>query len=152
MTVSVKAGRAIRKYRVVKSDGSNDLVFQSVKDGKLIRDNNILGRFIKPGTRKIGQPWLNWRSLRTSHAVWLKLAGADVKDAQGLASSRTACRSSYGRPVIIQKITTGFLQPSTTGWMTQVLPGSVVLPPFTAPSTPRRRNTSWHAQRLLDQE
>ena len=28
-------------------------------------------------------PWLNWRRLRTSHAVWLKLAGADVKDAQG---------------------------------------------------------------------
>jgi integrase len=28
-------------------------------------------------------PWLNWRSLHTSHAVWLKLAGADVKDAQG---------------------------------------------------------------------
>ena len=25
----------------------------------------------------------NWRCLRTSHAVWLKLAGADVKDAQG---------------------------------------------------------------------
>ena len=28
-------------------------------------------------------PWVNWRCLRTSHAVWLKLAGADVKDAQG---------------------------------------------------------------------
>jgi integrase len=26
---------------------------------------------------------VNWRSLRTSHAVWLKMAGADVKDAQG---------------------------------------------------------------------
>jgi integrase len=31
----------------------------------------------------MGLPWVNWRSLRTSHAVWLKLAGADVKDAQG---------------------------------------------------------------------
>jgi len=28
-------------------------------------------------------PWVNWRSLRTSHCVWLKLAGADMKDAQG---------------------------------------------------------------------
>jgi integrase len=27
--------------------------------------------------------WLLRRSLRTSHAVWLKMAGADVKDAQG---------------------------------------------------------------------
>jgi hypothetical protein len=31
----------------------------------------------------MGLPWLNWRSMRTSHAVWLKMAGADVKDAQG---------------------------------------------------------------------
>jgi len=83
ITVSIKAGLAVRKYRVVKSDGPNDLVFQSVKDGKPIRDNNILSRFIKPAARKVGQPWVNWRSLRTSHAVWLKLAGADVKDAQG---------------------------------------------------------------------
>ncbi len=27
-------------------------------------------------------PWVNWRCLRTSHATWLKLAGADVKNAQ----------------------------------------------------------------------
>ncbi len=32
--------------------------------------------------RAIGLPWVNWRSLRTSHATWLKLVGADVKDAQ----------------------------------------------------------------------
>jgi len=83
LTVSVKAGRAVRKYKVVKSDGPNDLVFQSVKDGKPIRDNNILCRFIKPAGRGLGLPWVNWRCLRTSHAVWLKLAGADVKDAQG---------------------------------------------------------------------
>jgi integrase len=83
LTVEVRAGRAMRKYRVVKSDGPNDLVFQSVKDGKPIRDNNILTRFIKPAARKLGLCWVNWRSLRTSHAVWLKMAGADVKDAQG---------------------------------------------------------------------
>jgi integrase len=82
ITVSVKAGRAVRKYRAVKSDSPNDLVFQSVKDGKPIRDNNILTRFIKPAARALGLPWVNWRSLRTSHATWLKMAGADVKDAQ----------------------------------------------------------------------
>jgi len=83
LSVSVKAGNAVRKYRVVKSDGPEDLVFQSVRDGKPIRDNNILTRFIKPAARTIDLPWVNWRSLRTSHGVWLKLAGADVKDAQG---------------------------------------------------------------------
>ncbi len=83
LTIPVKAGRAVRSYRAVKSDGPNDLVFQSVKDGKPIRDNNILTRFIKPAAREMGLEWVNWRSLRTSHAVWLKMAGADVKDAQG---------------------------------------------------------------------
>src|SRR5205814_3336734 len=48
LTVGVKAGCAERKYRVVKSDGPDDLVFQSVKDGKPMRDNNILTRFLKP--------------------------------------------------------------------------------------------------------
>jgi integrase len=83
LTVEVKAGKSVRKYRVVKSDGPDDLVFPSIKDGKPLRDNNILSRFIKPAGRKMGLTWLTWRSLRTSHAVWLKLAGADVKDAQG---------------------------------------------------------------------
>jgi integrase len=87
LTVEVKGGgpgnKAIRKYKVVKACGPDDLVFQSVKDGKPMRDNNILSRFIKPAARTMGLPWVNWRCLRTSHAVWLKLAGADVKDAQG---------------------------------------------------------------------
>ena len=83
LTVGVRAGHAVRKYRVVKCDGPEDLVFQSVKKGGPMRDNNVLMRFIKPAARKVGLGWVNWRSLRTSHAVWLKLAGADVKDAQG---------------------------------------------------------------------
>jgi integrase len=83
LKVEVKAGTAVRRYRVVKSDGPNDLVFQSVQMGRPIRDNDILSRFIKPAARAVGVPWVNWRSLRTSHCVWLKLAGADMKDAQG---------------------------------------------------------------------
>ncbi len=86
LTVEVKGGgpgnKAIRKYKVVKSCGPNDLVFQSVRNGKPLRDNNILSRFIKPAARAVGLPWVNWRSLRTSHATWLKMVGADVKDAQ----------------------------------------------------------------------
>jgi integrase len=82
VTVEVRAGRAVRKYPAVKSCGPDDLVFQSVKTGAAMRDNNILSRHIKPAGRILGMPWLNWRCLRTSHATWLKLAGADVKDAQ----------------------------------------------------------------------
>lgn len=82
LTVEVKAGRAVRKYRAVRSFGPDDLVFQSVQDGRPMRDNNMLCRHLKPAGRLLGMPWLNWRCLRTSHATWLKLAGADVKDAQ----------------------------------------------------------------------
>ena len=82
LTVEVKAGRATRNYRVVKSDGLDDLVFQSLVKGGPMRDNNILARHIKPAARKLHLDFVNWRCLRTSHATWLKLAGADVKDAQ----------------------------------------------------------------------
>ena len=67
LTVAVKAGTAVRRYRVVKSAEPHDLVFQSVYKARPIRDNNILSRVIKPAARTIGLPWVNWRSLRTSH-------------------------------------------------------------------------------------
>jgi integrase len=83
LTVKVRAGRAVRRYKAVKSDNPEDLVFQSVRTGVPHRDNNILSRHIKPAARKMGLGFVNWRCLRTSHATWLKMAGADVKDAQG---------------------------------------------------------------------
>ena len=67
----------------MKSDGPDDLVFQSVKDGKPIRDNNVLTRFIKPVGRKLGMSFVNWRSLRTSRATWMIEAGSNPKDVQG---------------------------------------------------------------------
>jgi integrase len=84
LTVTMKGGGngAVHKYKAIKSCGPDDLVFQSVRQGKPMRDNNILRRHIKPAGEIIGTPWVNWRCLRTSHATWLKLAGADVKDAQ----------------------------------------------------------------------
>jgi integrase len=47
-----------------------------------MRDNNTLTRYLKPAGRMLGLEFVNWRCLRTSHATWLKMAGADVKDAQ----------------------------------------------------------------------
>ena len=82
VTVEIKAGNAIRRYPAVKATGPDDLVFASVVKGVPMRDNAILSRHIKPAARKLGMPWLNWQVLRRSHATWLKLAGADVKDAQ----------------------------------------------------------------------
>jgi integrase len=83
LTVQVRAGRARRRYNLAKSDGPVDLVFQSVKTGAAMRDNNILSRHIKPAARKLELPWVNWRCLRTSHATWMIEAGANPKDVQG---------------------------------------------------------------------
>jgi integrase len=82
LTVAVRAGSATRKYWAVRADGPDDLVFQSLVKGGPMRDNNILTRVIKPAARKVGLSFVNWRCLRRSHATWLKLVGADVKDAQ----------------------------------------------------------------------
>jgi integrase len=84
VTVEVKAGRAVRRYPAVKSCGPDDLVFQSVSNGKPMRDNNILVRHIKPAAKALGKPWINWQVLRRSFATLLKVKGGDLKDAQGL--------------------------------------------------------------------
>ena len=82
LTIEVQAGRAVRRYKVVKADGPDDLVFQSVKDGKPMNDGNILKRYIAPAALTLGLK-VNWRSLRTSCATWMVQAGADPKSVQG---------------------------------------------------------------------
>jgi integrase len=83
LTVEVRAGRAIRKHKLIKSGGPDDLVFQSVQGGRPMNDQNILKRHLQPAARKLGLPFVNWRCLRTSHATWLIQAGADPKSVQG---------------------------------------------------------------------
>jgi len=83
LSVKVRAGRAMRTHKLVKSAGPDDLVFQSVQTGRPMNDQNILKRHIQPAARKMGLPFVNWRCLRTSHATWLVQAGADPKSVQG---------------------------------------------------------------------
>lgn len=83
LTVNVRAGRgAVRHCRVVKQNGPDDLVFQGVLKGGPQSANNVLCDHIKPAARSMGIGWVNWLVFRRSHATWLKMAGADVKDAQ----------------------------------------------------------------------
>jgi integrase len=84
LVVSVRAGNGTRRYKVVKSAGPEDLVFQSVSKDAPIRKDNILTRHIKPAARAAGLGFVNWQVLRRSFATHLKRSGADVKDAQGL--------------------------------------------------------------------
>lgn len=84
LEVEVKAGQSWRRYRVVKSEGPEELVFQSVATGRPMRDNAVLTRHIKPVARKLGLEWVNWQVLRRSCATWMQQAGVDVKEAQGI--------------------------------------------------------------------
>jgi len=82
MSVAVRAGTGTRHYQLVKASNPDDLVFQSVKDGCPMNDQNILRRYIRPAAVRLGMR-VTWRSLRTSHATWLVMAGADPKSVQG---------------------------------------------------------------------
>jgi hypothetical protein len=55
----VRAGRTKWNYRLVKTDGADDLVFQRVKDGKPVRENSVLTRIIKPVGRGVGLDFVN---------------------------------------------------------------------------------------------
>lgn len=64
LEVEVRAGRARRRYKVVKSHRPEDLVFQSVFKGAPMRDNNVLVRHIKPAAKVLKMEWVNWQVLR----------------------------------------------------------------------------------------
>jgi integrase len=83
LTVEVRAGRAVRRYKLVKDDNSNGVVFQSVKDGKPMNDQNILRRYIRPAAQTLGLKGIDWRCLRRTCATWMVQAGADPKSVQG---------------------------------------------------------------------
>jgi integrase len=83
LTVTVRAGTGTRHYKVVKAAGPDNLVFQSIKDGKPMSDQNVLKRHIQPMARRLGLQFVDWRCLRRSHATWLVQSGADPKSVQG---------------------------------------------------------------------
>jgi integrase len=75
---------AKRRIKLVRSDGPQDLVFQSLRKGAPMRDGNILRRHLRPAALKLGidPKKATWRSLRTSCATWMIEAGANLKDTQ----------------------------------------------------------------------
>jgi len=59
---------AKKRIRIVRYDGPQDLVFQSVRKGTTMNDQNILRRHLRPAALKLGidPKKATWRSLRTS--------------------------------------------------------------------------------------
>jgi integrase len=76
---------AKKKFKVVRSSEPRDLVFQSLRSGAPMNDQNILRRHLRPaaGKLKIDPKKVTWRSLRTSYGTWMVEAGANPKDVQG---------------------------------------------------------------------
>jgi integrase len=61
--------------------GPEDFLFQT-SNRKPLNDTNLLHRHLKPAGRQVGAPWLNWHTLRRTHATMLQSAGGSLKDAQ----------------------------------------------------------------------
>lgn len=80
-TISVPES-AIERLRALGVRGPNDLVF-APPCGRPMNERNTLIRFVRPAAIVAGYPFVTWRTFRISYAVWLRMAGADVKDAQG---------------------------------------------------------------------
>jgi len=57
------------------------LVFHSSR-GTPYNDSNLLHRDLKPAGGKLGMPWLNWHTLRRTHATLFQFAGGSLRDAQ----------------------------------------------------------------------
>ncbi len=70
------------QYRVqgIRSE-PDDLLFQTA-NGNAMSDTNLLHRHLKPAGQQIGATWLNWHTLRRTHATLLQMAGGSLKDAQ----------------------------------------------------------------------
>jgi integrase len=64
-----------------KFRGPEELVFHT-SNGTPFNDSNLVHRELKPAGRKLGMPWLNWHTLRRTHATYFQVAGGSLRDAQ----------------------------------------------------------------------
>jgi integrase len=76
---------AKNRIKVVRSDGPKDLVFQSIRKGATMNDQNIVRRHLRPAAEKLKMDpkKATWRALRTSGATCMCEAGVDPKSIQG---------------------------------------------------------------------
>ena len=64
-----------------RAHSEEELVFHTGR-GTPFNDSNLLHRDLKPAGRKLGMPWLNWHTLRRTHATLFQFAGGSLRDAQ----------------------------------------------------------------------
>lgn len=69
------------KLRGSAKQVETELVFHTA-NGTPYNDSNLLHRYLKPAGKKLGMPWLNWHTLRRTHATLLQHAGATLREAK----------------------------------------------------------------------
>jgi len=72
---------ALLAFRGLSVPMGEALAFQTAK-GTPYSDTNLLHRFLKPAGRRLGIPWLNWHTMRRTHATLFQVAGGSLRDAQ----------------------------------------------------------------------
>jgi integrase len=84
-----------------------ELVFHT-RPGTPYNDSNLLHRALKPAGRKLGLPWLNWHTLRRTHATYFQVAGGSLRDAQAQLchSKMSTTLEIYTLPIPEQQRTT----------------------------------------------
>ena len=73
---------AKKTFKLIRSSGPGDLVFQSLRIGAPMSDHNILSRHIKAAAQKLGIGCVNWQVLRRSYGTWMVEADANPKAVQ----------------------------------------------------------------------
>jgi integrase len=76
-----QALKQVLLLRREKAANAEELVFRTSR-GTPYNDSNLLHRDLKPAGRKLGMPWLNWHTLRRTHATLFQVAGGSLRDAQ----------------------------------------------------------------------
>ena len=123
LSVTTRAGGqgATRTYKVVKASGPDDLIFQGLRSGAAMSDQNVLRRIIKPAAQRLGIKAVNWQILRRSHCTWLVQSGADPKSVQAQMRHSKISTTMYIYAQIVpqqQRIAVGkltdFVQESVT--------------------------------------
>jgi integrase len=78
------ANGANKRFKVVRSAEPRDVVFQALRTGSVMHDQNILRRHLRPAAiqQGIDPKKATWRSLRTSCATWMIQEKADPKAVQ----------------------------------------------------------------------
>ena len=75
----------LKRLREKVASGEH-LVFQT-RNGTPFGDTNLLHHHLKPVGRKQGMPWLNWHTLRRTHATLFQQAGGTLKESTSAVGS-----------------------------------------------------------------